>query len=185
MKLIEIDKIRYRHRLNRVIIAFIAGLTLLSVGFGSLLIWLFTESSLGQITTTDVVDVNQAPVSNFKYNLIGVILALFSCAAVLNRVKTSLYFYEIYYVWRIKQLHNLIFRRLKKIKQAAEQDQLEALIILTFYYQSLEQIYLLDDNTLTMSSLKDQQNKLKQQLEQKNLNISTDQFDKAMLLSYS
>jgi len=184
MKLKEIDKVLYRHRLNRVIIAFIAGLTLLSLGFGSLLIWLFSESALVENMATSMEAGQAEPVNNFKYNFIGVVLALLCCAAILTCVKSSKYFHEIYYVWQMKQIHNLIFRRLKKIKSAAEQDQLEALIILNFYYQSLEQVYLLDDNTLTMSALKEKQNTLKQQIAEQKLNINTEQFDKAMLLSY-
>lgn len=184
MNLREIDKALYRHRLNRVIITFVAGLTLLSIGFGSLLIWLFTESNLAQVTAQTATENNTGDSNNFKYNFIGVILALLSCAAILNSVKTKDYFAEIYYVWQLKQLHNLVFRRLKKIEKGAENDQLDAFIILNFYYQSLAQVYLLDDNTLTISALRAKQNKLQQQIENKNLNISTEQFNKAMLLSY-
>lgn len=184
MKLQEIDKSLYRQRLNRVILAFIAGLTLLSLGFGTVLIWLFTESNLAQVASPVHVEGNTEPTSNFKYNFIGVVLALLCCAAILNSIKSKAYFAEIYYVWQLKQLHNLIYRRLKKIEKGALDAELDAFIILRFYYQSLEQVYLLDDNTLTLSSLRTKQSNLNQQLEDKNLSINAEQFNKAMLLSY-
>ena len=106
------------------------------------------------------------------------------CGAVLNFLKVKPYFHEIYYVWQLKQVHNLIFRRLKKVKVAAAQDDINALIILNFYHHSLEQVYLLDDNVLTLSNVHREQEKLKQLFDQKNLTITTEQFDKAMLLSY-
>jgi hypothetical protein len=84
----------------------------------------------------------------------------------------------------MKQLHNAIYRRLPKIKAAAEQGQQNAFIILTYYYQTLEQIYLLDDNTLTLNELKKNQTKLVTQIQQKKLTITAEQFDKSMVLAY-
>jgi len=184
MKLIDIDKGIYRKHLNRVIICFIALLTALSIGLGSLLIWIFVDSDVILTSAQLANDDLKEPVNNFKYNFIGVVLALLVCGAMLNSFKEKAYFYEIYYVWQLKQVHNLIYRRLKKVKVAAEQDDINALIILNFYYLSLEQVYLLDDNVLTLSNIRSEQAKLKLRFEQKNLNISTEQFNKAMLLSY-
>jgi len=184
MKLIEIDKGIYRQHLNRVIISFIVLLTVLSIGLGSMLIWIFVESEV-LLTTAQLANEELAkPVNNFKYNFIGVLLALITCGAMLNWLKSSRYFHEVYYVWQLKQVHNLIYRRLKKVKAAAEQYDIDALIILNFYYQSLEQVYLLDDNVLTITNIRSEQTKLKQLFELKNLIITSEQFDKAMLLSY-
>ncbi|NMU30552.1 DUF3087 family protein, partial [Vibrio parahaemolyticus] len=63
------------------------------------------------------------------------------------------FFREVVYVWQMKQLHNRIFRKLKQIKSAAEQEDLQAYTILKFYYQSQKQIFELDNNTLTLDSV--------------------------------
>ncbi len=74
MQLIKIDKPVYRKNLNLVIGGFIAALLVLALVFGQLLILSFAEQG----------------VSNFKYNLLGVILALFACAAILHSLKNTL-----------------------------------------------------------------------------------------------
>ncbi|MEW6992270.1 DUF3087 family protein [Colwelliaceae bacterium 6441] len=181
MNIIEIDKAKYRHRLNRVIVGFIAILAILSIIFGSVLIAIFAEQS---IAVSTVLSENE-PSSNFKYNFIGVIFALLACAALLNRLKTQTYFYEIYYVWRLKQLHNLIYRKLTKIKSAAfDANDIDAMIVLNFYYKSLKQVYLLDDNTLTISKVNNEEQKLVELLTNKNIIITTEQFSKEMLSSF-
>ena len=137
MQLKEIDKPRYRKHLNRVIIAFVASLTCMALIFGYLFIAMFSEPGA----------------DNFKLNLAGALVALVICGAALNKLKGSAYFYEIYYVWQLKQLQNQIYRKLKKIKKATAADNMQAVGILHFYYTSLRQVYLLDDNTLTMSKV--------------------------------
>lgn len=169
MQLLNINKSRYRKHLNIVIVGFIAVLLTLALVFGQLLIAAFAEEG----------------VSNFRYNLLGVVLALLACAAILHSVKNSRFFKEIYYVWQIKQIQNLIYRKLKKIKAAAENDDTNALIILVFYYQSLQQVYQLDDNTLTISTVNKSLSDLKETIANKSLEISAEQFDKKLLNSYS
>lgn len=66
MQLIDIDKPRYRKHLNIVIAGFIAALLILALAFGQLLI----------------VSFEQEGVNNFRYNLLGAILALLACALV-------------------------------------------------------------------------------------------------------
>lgn len=169
MQLINIDKRRYRHHLNIVIVGFIAALLILALVFGQLLIAVFAEEG----------------VSNFKYNFLGVVFALITCAALLHTVKNSDFFTEIYYVWQVKQIQNLIYRKLQKIKAASENDDHNALIILLFYYQSLHQVYLLDDNTLTLSKVNKNLADLQETITNKNVSINAEQFDKKLLNSYS
>ena len=169
MQLIDIDKTRYRKHLNIVIAGFIATLLVLALIFGQLLIASFAQEG----------------VSNFRYNFLGVVLALLACAAILHTLKTSVFFKEIYYVWQLKQLQNLIYRKLKKIKAAAVNEEQSALIILLFYYQGLKQVYQLDDNTLTINKVNDEITKLQETITNKNLTISADQFTKNLLHSYS
>jgi Protein of unknown function (DUF3087) len=185
MQLIDIDKIRYRKHLNIVIVSFISSLLVLSLLFGTILISLF--SSVGDVNELVKVanDAVQAePESNFRFNLMGVILALITNAAILYRVKHSAFFTEIYYVWQVKQLQNLVFRKLKKIKLAAKNGEETALIILSFYYQSQLQVYKLDDNTITLSTIENHQQQLNEMIEESGLSISSDQFKKELIASY-
>ena len=168
MQLINIDKTRYRKHLNIVIAGFIGTLLILALIFGQLLIIGFAQEG----------------VNNFRYNLLGVVLSLFACAAILHTLKKSDFFIEIYYVWQVKQLQNLIYRKLKKVKAAVEHDDTNALIILSFYYQSLKQIYQLDDNTLTITKVVEDLNKVQEIIANKNLTVSAKHFDKKLLSSY-
>ena len=177
MKIIAIDKEIYRQRLNRVIIGFIIILTVLSIIFGTALIAIFSEPINEALA-------NQGT-SNFKYNFSGVVIALLFCAATLHYLKTTPFFNEIYYVWQMKQTHNLIYRKLKKIKKAAFQDHnINAMIILNFYYSSLHQVYVLDDNTLTLSSLKLEQQKLNELMLEKQLSVEIAQFDSKLIAEF-
>ena len=168
MKLIEIEKQLYRKRLNHIIICFVSSFAILSLVFGSLLITLFSEPNN----------------DNFKLNLFGVIIALFICGGILNKYKTHSYFHEIYYVWQLKQLHNQIFRKLKKIKAAAQTNNIDAINILYFYYSSLRQVYLLDDNTLTISKVNQELNILAADARALNIPLSDQHFDSSIIKSF-
>lgn len=181
MQLIEIDKKRYRKHLNIIIVSFIVSLLILSLVFGAVLISMF--STVGEVQA--VVDVNTIePETNFRYNLLGVILALMANAALLHSFKKHPFFKEASYVWQVKQIQNLIYRKLNKIKQAAENGEEDALVILSFYYQSQIQVYELDDNTITLSSIKTAQSKLAASIEELGLSVSSDQFDKKLIALY-
>ncbi|WP_281561316.1 DUF3087 family protein [Thalassomonas sp. RHCl1] len=214
MKLIEIDKSRYRQHLNRVIIGFIASLLALSLLFGTALIAAFGQSPASQKTGNisgqeqafsaqnpqaeiannireqgadkPALDGEAAPEStgNFRYNLLGVILALLACAAVLHQLKGSRYFSEIYYVWQLKQLQNLIYRRLKKIKQAAGKGDADAFAILCFYYASLKQVYLLDDNTLTLGKVEQDIAALEKLAADNGVSLSPEQFSADLIKKF-
>ncbi|MFT5756955.1 MAG: hypothetical protein ACI9LM_001680 [Alteromonadaceae bacterium] len=181
MKIIEIDKQIYRKRLNIVIIAFIATFAILAVTFGMALIAMFAN----ELPLVDKIT-RETP-SNFKTNLLGVILALLASGGILHQLRHSPFFKEIYYVWRLKQIHNIIYRRLKKIKAAAKNESnvdINALIVLNYYYIGLKQLYLLDDNTLVISTLHRNIEELNTILIRKNIKITSDQFEQEMLASY-
>jgi hypothetical protein len=169
MQLMNINKAIYRKHLNIVIVGFISTLLILALIFGQLMIMSFAEEG----------------VNNFKYNLLGVILSLLACMAILHSIKTSAFFKEIYYVWQVKQIQNLIFRKLKKIKLAAKDLDQDALMILTFYYQSQQQVYELDDNTLTITTVNKDLNDLQEKIAEYNLTIDIEQFDKKMISAYA
>lgn len=187
MQLIDIDKAKYRKHLNIVIIGFISALLALSLLFGAVFISLFSTVAENALAAVDAVangiDPGEIePESNFKYNLAGVILALLLNAAILHSIKGKEYFKEIYYVWQLKQIQNLIYRKLKSIKSSAESGNEKALVILHFYYQSQMQVYKLDDNTLTLNTVETALGKVKEQMTEHGLQTSEQQqFDKTML----
>ncbi|MFT6249206.1 MAG: hypothetical protein ACJAZQ_002420 [Cognaticolwellia sp.] len=168
MQLMNIDKARYRKHLNIVIVGFIATLLVLALIFGQLLILSF----------------GQEQVNNFRYNLLGVALSLLACMAALHTLKTSDFFKEIYYVWQVKQIQNLIYRKVKKVKKAAKNLEPNALIILSFYYQSQKQVYQLDDNTLTIAKVNKEIADLQEIITDNNLTISAEQFEKKLITSF-
>lgn len=188
MQLIDIDKARYRKHLNIVIVGFIASLLVLSLTFGSILISLFStvvDGAVVQVAADAMSDAAKSETdTNFSYNLLGVVLALLANAAILHSVKSSEYFKEIYYVWQVKQLQNLIYRKLKKVKAAGKEGDETALIILTFYYQCQIQVYKLDDNTITLSSIEKHLQQVNEVISEKGLTINASQFDKKMITSF-
>ena len=165
MKLQEIDKVQYRKRLNIVIAAFIGCFAVLAVIIGSVLIELFAAPIVDPETQ-----------NNFKFNIAGVIIALLMMSVIMNHFKKHPFMVDVYYVWQLKQIHNQIYRKLVRIKRAAEEKDVNALIILSFYYVSLEQVYHLDNNTLTMSSVKKDQEKTKALLGEQTLEQQAENF---------
>ena len=176
MQLIEVSKTLYRKRLNRVIVSFVAALLVLSLSLGGAIITLFGDLVIEN--SAGIMEVN-----NFRYNILAVILALLICVAVLSQIIDKPYFKEVYYVWKLKQLHNKIYRKVKKIKISAKNDN-NALIILKFYYHSRRQVYLLDDNTLTLPELDREIKQLNETIANKNLSINLSQFNSSLLASY-
>lgn len=188
MQLIEINKKRYRKHLNIVIVAFIGSLLILSLTFGSILISLFSSLPEPGLLTADADllanSVTDDKETNFKYNFLGVVLALLANAAILHSVKSNKFLKEIYYVWQLKQLQNLIYRKLTKIKLAAKAGEETALIILSFYYQSQLQVYQLDDNTITLSTIEKDLQQVNEDIADNGLNANAALFEKSLLTQY-
>lgn len=182
MQLIDIDKSLYRKRLNIVIGLSILCLTFFSISFGAILIQLFGHALPAVHPETG------EPLSNFRFNFVGVILGLLTCISILQQLKNHPFCYEIHYVMKLKQIHNIIYRRLKNIKKAAQDYETEgdvnAFIVLNYYYTSLKQVYLLDNNTLTLSSLARDMEVLQERMKTLNIEVNTDQFERVMLIDY-
>ncbi|WP_371372347.1 DUF3087 family protein [Thalassotalea aquiviva] len=169
MQLKAIDKDLYRQRLNYLIIAFILAFASLAIGLGQLLIWATERQGA----------------DNFWLNFFGVAIALPICISVVNRFKHHPKMSEIYYVWQLKQQINFIYRKLKKIKQAGfEKNNLTALIILTFYYEACFQLYNLDDNTITLSSLKKEQQRLLEHCQSLNYKTASNAYHQRFLADF-
>lgn len=173
MKLQHVDKGIYRKNMNLFMVVLVLSLILLSLSFGAGLIALFgAPSTPGE------------PTGNFYLNLLGVILAVILCSAMVFQLKAKPFFTEIYFVWQLKQLQNRIYRKLTNIKAAAAKNDVNALIILLFYYTSLRQVYLLDDNTLTLPTLDQELSLLQAQIQGLGLALSADQFTPDLLGSF-
>ncbi|WP_448565288.1 DUF3087 family protein [Thalassotalea ganghwensis] len=174
MKNIDINTINkavYRKNLNMIIVGFIATFALLSVAFGAIFIHFFgitlAESLQGE--------------TNFRFNLLGVILALLACAAILHSLKHSDFFKEVYFVWQLKQINNQIYRKLKSIKSAAMKDDITALTILKYYFSTQISLLKLDDNTITIGHLEKELAAVERQIQSKDLSIDITDFNKQML----
>ena len=88
---------------------------------------------------------------------------------------------EVLYVWKLKQIHNKIYRKLKNIKAAASSDDLKALTILKFYYTTQRQVFDLDNNTLTMSSVNKELEAIEEIEASKSLVIDITSFEQSWL----
>ncbi|PKH03262.1 DUF3087 domain-containing protein [Psychromonas sp. MB-3u-54] len=146
MQLVLINKQRYRRHLNIVIAACIAILVIASLGVAQLLILLFPDPSG----------------SHFHWNLLGVIVACLLLASLLLKFKEHDFMTEVAYVWDLKQSLNKITRAMRKLKMAANQGDQNAMNALQFSYDGSRQLWLLDDNVLTLESLEHSQKELDQ-----------------------
>uniref|UniRef100_Q0HSU4 DUF3087 domain-containing protein n=1 Tax=Shewanella sp. (strain MR-7) TaxID=60481 RepID=Q0HSU4_SHESR len=173
MKLQQVDKTVYRSNMNLFMVVLVLGLIISSLGFGAGLIALFgVEAVPGE------------PTGNFHWNLLGVILAVLLSSAIVYQLKAQPFFKEIYYVWQLKQLQNRIYRKLNKIRAAAANNDINALITMLFYFTSLRQVYLLDDNTLTLSSVDKELTELQAQCDALGLTLSAEQFEVTLLAGF-
>ncbi|MGY5511246.1 DUF3087 domain-containing protein [Vibrio antiquarius] len=174
MEIKKINKDIYKKKVNLVIGGFVALLAISSLAFSTLLIVLFGN--------TEVVP--EQPTGNFHWNLIGVLLAVATSLSLLNQIKTRPYMEEVLYVWKLKQLHNKIFRKLKSIKAAASNDDVKALTTLKFYYTTQQQVFELDNNTLTMSSVNKELEAIEQIEAEQSLDLDITSFKESWVDTY-
>ena len=165
MKLKKIDKTLYRNHLKVIFAGIVLALIVISITTSTLLIYLFSSPD----------------VSNFLYNLAGVVTAAIVVFVILNKLRQHSYMYEVVYVWDLKQALNRINRKLRKIEAAAENNDNNAMVIMNFMYRGSKQLYELDDNTITMDSLENKIKLLEQRMQDSGLNLSTSDYDPAML----
>ena len=168
MKLIKIDKQRYRKHLNRVIAAAIAALVIGSLSIAQGLIALFPDPSG----------------SHFHWNLLGVILTGLGIALVLNRYKQHSYMNEVTYVWELKKSLNKITRKLRKLQAAAQEGKVDAMIALQYSYAGSRLLWELDDNMIIMDELAVAQAELDRLAEQYCLTLNADDYDESMLKQF-
>ncbi|MGF1770413.1 DUF3087 domain-containing protein [Enterovibrio makurazakiensis] len=168
MQLIKIDKALYRSRLNMVIVACIASLAISSLAISQTLIYLFPDESG----------------SHFHWNLLGVIVSTVGLVATLLKLKTHPKMREVAYVWDLKQALNLIYRKNRKLLAAAKEGNADAMLALQFSYAGSRQLWQLDDNTITMSSLNDAQSKLDEWTQQYNVTLDITNYRSESLKAF-
>ncbi|MEZ9005022.1 DUF3087 family protein [Vibrio splendidus] len=174
MKLQKINKEEYRKKMNLLLVSLVGSLALFAIVFGSILIELF--GSVGSVTGEAT--------GNFHLNVLGVILSVALNAFIASRVKGHDYFKEALYVWNLKQIHNQIYRKLKRIQPKAEQGDREALTILYFYYTTQKQVYDLDNNTLTIKTVQQSLDNIVELSEKWSIELDIETFSKDLVANF-
>ena len=168
MKLIQINKTRYRKHLNVVIVCCIVALTSGSLGIAQALIALLPDPDG----------------SHFHWNLLGVILTAMMIGGVLSRFKHHPFMTEVVYVWELKQVLNKLTRKMEKLKQAAQKGDLVAMNAIQYSYAGSRLLWQLDDNTLVMDELSIAQAELDVLAKHHNVSLDASSFQIAHLKQY-
>ncbi|UIJ42891.1 DUF3087 domain-containing protein [Vibrio kanaloae] len=174
MKLQKINKEEYRKKMNLLLVSLVGSLALFAIVFGSILIELF--GSVGSVTGEAT--------GNFHLNVLGVILSVALNAFIASRVKGHDYFKEALYVWNLKQIHNQIYRKLKRIQPKAEQGDRDALTILYFYYTTQKQVYDLDNNTLTIKTVQQSLDNILELGDKWSIKLDIEDFSKDLIAKF-
>ena len=168
MRLIEINKVRYRRHLNIVIAGCIGGLAAGSLAISQTLIGLFPDESG----------------SHFHWNLLGVVVTSVTIARLLNKYRAHDFMTEVVYVWELKRALNKVNRKMPKLKPASREGNLDALIAIHYSYAGSRLLWKLDDNTLVMDELVIQQTELDNIATKHNLTLNTDDYDDRTLKQF-
>jgi hypothetical protein len=168
MKLIQIDKARYRKHLNHVIVACVIALAVGSLAISQTLIALFPDPSG----------------SHFHWNLLGVVVCSLLVGFVLNKYRNHDYMSEIVYVWELKKALNKITRKMPKLKAAGREGNADALLAIHYSYAGSRLLWQLDDNTITMDELAIKQAELDSVAEKYNLSLDAERYDEAILKNF-
>jgi hypothetical protein len=168
MQLIEINKVRYRRHLNRVIAGCIGCLIIGSLAISQTLIALFPDESG----------------SHFNWNLLGVVIASATIAWLLKKYRTQDFMTEVVYVWELKQALNKINRRMLKLKAAGRKGNADALLAIQYSYAGSRLLWQLDDNTIIMDELAIEQAELDNLAAQYNLTLNADDYDELILKQF-
>lgn len=168
MKLIEINKTRYRRHLNIVIAGCIGGLAIGSLAISQTLIALFPDES-GK---------------HFNWNLLGVVIASVTIAWLLHKYRTHNFMTEVVYVWELKQSLNKINRKMSKLKVASNEGNADALLAIHYSYAGSRLLWKLDDNTIVIDELTIQQTELNSTATKFNLTLNADDYDDRILKQF-
>jgi hypothetical protein len=168
MKLIEINKARYRRHLKIVMAGCAVGLALGSLLVSQLLIFRFPDESG----------------SHFHWNLLGVVVTAIVIARLLNHYRKRDFMTEVVYVWELKQALNKITRKMSKLEAASQQGNADALLAIHYSYAGSRLLWQLDDNTLLMDELLIKQATLNSLAEKYSVSLNADDYDEQILQSF-
>jgi len=168
MQLIKINKERYRRHLNYVIVACVATLLAGSLGISQILIALFPDESG----------------SHFHWNLAGVVTASLIIGFWLNKYKSHDFMTEVTYVWELKKALNRINRRMLKLKAAAQEGNVDAMLAINYSYAGSRLLWQLDDNTIIMDQLAIDQAALDSLAAKYNLTLDIEKYDESVLKKF-
>jgi hypothetical protein len=168
MQLIEVNKIRYRKHLNRVIAACIAGLAVGSLLVSQTLIAVFPDASG----------------SHFHWNILGVIVSCMTIFLLLNKYRKHEFMTEVVYVWELKQALNKITRKMRSLKIAASEGNIDAMITMQYSYAGSRLLWQLDDNTIIMDELVIAQAELDSLATKYKLTVNPDDYHDSMLAQF-
>ncbi|CDT81061.1 DUF3087 family protein [Vibrio coralliirubri] len=174
MKLQKINKEEYRKKMNLLLVSLVGSLALFAIVFGTILIELFGSAT----------SITGESTGNFHLNVLGVILSVALNAFIASRVKGHEYFKEALYVWNLKQIHNQIYRKLKRIQPKAEQGDRDALTILYFYYTTQKQVYDLDNNTLTIKTVQQSLDNIVELSDKWSIELDIEEFSKDLVAKF-
>lgn len=165
MQLKHIDKIRYRKRLMRLQIAVVVFLAVVALSISSVLIHFLSAPGEG----------------NFWLNVLGVVIAAALAAMIVKAYRQHPYLEEVYYVWQLKQELNAIYRKHKSLEAALKNDIEAALQVQYFNIKAAQQVYELDNNTLTMDDLQQGLEQLLEQAERLNITLDVKCYQRDLL----
>jgi len=167
MQLRSIDKALYQQRFKYIAGGLALSLAILGLGFSTLLIASFGGAG-----------------SNTLLNALGVALALGVLLLALQKLRLKPYFDEVGYVWNLKHELNLITRKMRQIKAAAQEGSEPAMTALAFSYAGSRQLWSLDDNTLVMDDLNLWEQELKDLQERYGFSVVAGDYDRAILTEF-
>lgn len=159
MQLREVNKAEYKRHLNLLQGGTVAALFVLSLGLAEIYraVWSGGESST-------------------LLNGAGVVSAALILALVFSQIKDKPWMSDIRYTWRLKQELNRIYRSSRKLEEALNKNDPNALIIQNFHLRGSRHLYQIEDNTLTVPELNEKIAELEARIAALGLQISTDDY---------
>lgn len=168
MQLINVNKSRYRRHLNIVIVTCVAVLAIGSLSISQALIAFFPDESG----------------SHFHWNLTGVIITSLSIALLLNKYRNHDFMTEVVYVWELKKALNRITRKMMKLRPAAQEGNVNAMIAINYSYAGSRLLWQLDDNTIIMDQLAIDQAELDLLAAKYQVSLCPEAYDETILTAF-
>ncbi len=165
MQLTKINKVRYRKHFRIVFAGIVFALLIVAPAISASFISLFSNPEA----------------SYLFHNMAGVVIAATTVFIVLTKFRQHPYMFEVVYVWDLKQQLNRIQRKQRKIEAAIENNNKDAMIIMSFMLHGSKQLYELDDNTITMEDLLRKIQVHDKRMEAAGLSSLSDGYNPAML----